>query len=779
MTEAGDVRQRPIVPRAWLAWLCVFAILVGAASAADVATEPAGEQGAGADDADAAVSAAAYAHFANAMSLLRAREVDEAAEELKLVTQLDPAAAPAWFHLASINRQLGKHKEAAERYAKAVELRPDDYRYRFELGRVQFLLGNEEEGLKQWELAAGSAGDSAAFILEKIAGHYEKAKDLEKAIEALDRAMRASDDPSEIAERLAAMQVKAGKRDDAIETYRFTLKQQPGQNKIHLKIAACYEKQKKWKEALDEYDAFMEKDPPDVPTYAVLMQAIEIARRAGESEKMAGYVKKSVEVIDAALAAGDQSPAVYSRLAALLARAGETGKAIEVLKASIEKAGGKQVAEIHVILADVYLMDCRPDDAEAEILAAMALEPKSDIIRGKLGAFYMTALRYPEAVESFQRAVDLAGSTERPAYRAALAEAYSEMKEYDKSEEQLLAILRDDEGNGRMWAALAKLRKNAGRFQQSVEAAEKALAIGSDNPLIETQWRATLAEGYAGMNRQDDVKKQFDAIAALVKEPETAVQIGYVLLELRHEKEGAAIIEGNLDKIAPQQKPAARSVLSRIYSRTGDLARAEKELDLLLQENPDDSSFRREKAQFLIEQKRFDEARKMIDAAAGLDKDPDEVLMSRLAEASLLDEMGKVDQAEQKYAALLEEYPDKPITNNNFSYFYAVHARELDSALKMAKTALRAEPDTGAYLDTLGWVLYRKGEYMAAVLKLNEAFQKQPDAVIADHLGDALMKAGQNDLAIEKWKKALELDPHAKGVAKKIEEAMKPREPKQ
>jgi len=35
------------------------------------------------------------------------------------------------------------------------------------------------------------------------------------------------------------------------------------------------------------------------------------------------------------------------------------------------------------------------------------------------------------------------------------------------------------------------------------------------------------------------------------------------------------------------------------------------------------------------------------------------------------------------------------------------------------------------------------------------------------------MKSGQKELAIEKWKKALELDPNAKEIAKKIEDALK------
>ena len=769
--ERKPLRGKPASVVAVLCMACsALAWGVKPALAAEEETKPeAAEPVERAEPAEGA-STESYLHFCLGLGLMRARENQQALEEFKKVTDLDPDAAKAWFHLGSLYRQLGKHKESAASYTKAIELQPDDYRSRFELGRVHFLLGNEDEGLKQWEKAAETAGTAAGFIYQRIATYHQRKNDTDKALEALDKAVKASDEPEELADSLADLQKKAGKWDDAAETYRFILKRQPDANRLRLKIAACCEKQKKWKDALDEYDAFFAEDPPGIENYVVVIQAADIARKAGLTEKADGYLRKSIEVIDGAQAAGGVDPRAASRIAGLLARAGEAEKAIEVLKKSLEKVEGANAIELHVALADVFLLECRPDDAEAEILAAMALNTNNADLRGKLGAFYIDTLRLQEAADSFQRAVQLSSGPKRMTYRAALADVCTMQKQYDKAEAQLEAILKDDEGNARIWAALGKTRKDAGRFQQAIDAFQKALAGGQQNPVVESSWRVILAEAYAGLKQPDNEAKQYEEIGKLAKDAESAMQIGYLLYEMQHYEQAAKLIEANVDQ-AGANKAAARSVLSRVYVKLGKPDRAEETLNALIKENPDEPGTCREMAHFLIGQKRYDDARKTLEKAAALDKDDEQRLMSRLAEASMLDDMGKVKEAEEKYRKLLDEYPDKPITNNNYSYFCAVHDRELDAAAKMVKKALRVEPDTGAYLDTLGWVLFKKGDYKAAVLKLHQAYQKQPDAVVAEHLGDALLKAGQKELAIEKWKRALELDPAAKGLAKKIEDA--------
>ena len=63
----------------------------------------------------------------------------------------------------------------------------------------------------------------------------------------------------------------------------------------------------------------------------------------------------------------------------------------------------------------------------------------------------------------------------------------------------------------------------------------------------------------------------------------------------------------------------------------------------------------------------------------------------------------------------------------------------------MIKTAVAAEPENRAYLDSLGWIDYRLGRYAEAVVQLEKAIdEKQPDGTILDHLGDAYENLGRH-----------------------------------
>ncbi len=78
---------------------------------------------------------------------------------------------------------------------------------------------------------------------------------------------------------------------------------------------------------------------------------------------------------------------------------------------------------------------------------------------------------------------------------------------------------------------------------------------------------------------------------------------------------------------------------------------------------------------------------------------------------------------------------------NDLGYLWADENRHLSRAMKMIRKAVEAEPDNGAYRDSLGWVLYRLGRYEEAIAELEKAAERQPDGVIFDHLGDAYRKS--------------------------------------
>jgi Flp pilus assembly protein TadD len=108
----------------------------------------------------------------------------------------------------------------------------------------------------------------------------------------------------------------------------------------------------------------------------------------------------------------------------------------------------------------------------------------------------------------------------------------------------------------------------------------------------------------------------------------------------------------------------------------------------------------------------------------------------------------------------LELEPNQPFVLNYLGYSWIEKGRHLARAQKMIEDAVRQRPRDGYIVDSLGWVLYRLGDYEKAVPHLERAVELQPsDPVINDHLGDAYWKVGRNREARFQWKRAKSLDP--------------------
>ena len=110
---------------------------------------------------------------------------------------------------------------------------------------------------------------------------------------------------------------------------------------------------------------------------------------------------------------------------------------------------------------------------------------------------------------------------------------------------------------------------------------------------------------------------------------------------------------------------------------------------------------------------------------------------------------------------------------NYLAYMWAEHDTHLDEAEQMIKLALQADPNNGAYIDTLGWLEFRQGKFDQALSDLLRAAQRltREDPVVLEHVGDACAKLNKPAQALDAWQKALNLDPQNKKLADKIDNA--------
>jgi tetratricopeptide (TPR) repeat protein len=137
------------------------------------------------------------------------------------------------------------------------------------------------------------------------------------------------------------------------------------------------------------------------------------------------------------------------------------------------------------------------------------------------------------------------------------------------------------------------------------------------------------------------------------------------------------------------------------------------------------------------------------------------------------EQCGLVEKAAGLLRKSIEVDPSKAAQAYNYLGFMWVDRNlNLDEAGSLIKKALEIEPDNGAYLDSLGWVSFKKGDFSRALTELLHSSERidPPDPVVFEHIGDTYHALGKNSEAISYWQKAVALDPQNQAIPVKIDQ---------
>ncbi len=252
--------------------------------------------------------------------------------------------------------------------------------------------------------------------------------------------------------------------------------------------------------------------------------------------------------------------------------------------------------------------------------------------------------------------------------------------------------------------------------------------------------------------------------------------------------------EGDLEDI----KPTVMRQLVLSIARQGNHAQALKITDDLIKADPRNFLHRALRARVLREADKLDEAAKAyLDVIDRIKRDrrlPDKVKDEYIDDyryllSGVYTELNQIDKAAEQLKALLEREPNNPTYNNDLGYIWADRGLHLAEAEKMIRKAieedrkqrkasgLKTEPDrdNSAYLDSLGWVLFKQGKAKEAKPYLLEAIKDREGQSIEiyDHLADVHLALGEKAQAIAAWKKGLEIATQSKRDQKRRAEVEK------
>ena len=136
--------------------------------------------------------------------------------------------------------------------------------------------------------------------------------------------------------------------------------------------------------------------------------------------------------------------------------------------------------------------------------------------------------------------------------------------------------------------------------------------------------------------------------------------------------------------------------------------------------------------------------------------------------AMLAEKIERVDILESSLRKLIEIRPEHAHAYNALGYSLADRNERLPEAQALIEKALKLAPDDSFIIDSMGWVLYRRGNLKDSLAYLRRAYAGRPDPEIAAHLGEVLWALGERSEAERVWGDATKESPDNETLANTI-----------
>lgn len=535
----------------------------------------------------------------------------------------------------------------------------------------------------------------------------------------------------------------------------------------------------------------------------------------------------AIRWFEIAAMADPKSPYLQTTLSKVYFDLGQPERALEHLKQALALDPGYSDAQFQ--LARIYATT-DPARAAQSYESILAANPQDPGALFQLALLRVRQNRLDDAVALLTRLVAVDPQSFQA--RSTLAQVQASLGHYAEAEQQFLAALEIQPESERALIELAMLYERWGKADQAATTYGKVLEINPDNHQVRKRLSRLLiqqsrlgeavteleelkkrdpepAEARLGLGliflEQDRIEEAVTELELLLKERPEMVKVAYYL-GLARAKKGD--VDGALDafaKVGPElpeyvdsrlrmavllveekNDPSAASKLLEealvhataandaadtpaAVEPAGPAAEGSDEAATPLKAAPD-PKVRLYRVLAYTEEK----AGQPLHAIDALEKAkaiaPDDTNV-RFDLGVLYDKQGRAAEAETEMTAVIERDPRHARALNYLGYTWAEKGQKLDEAEALIRRALEVDPDDGYYVDSLGWVQFRRGHYDEAVATLEHAVELVPeDPVITEHLADAYAKAGKKQRAIETYRRSLELDGSKAEVRKKLEE---------
>lgn len=738
-------------------------------------------------------------HLQKGEAYLAEQKYQEATLEFRSALQIDDKLAQAHWGLARAYEALQRFPEMFDELRKAVDGDANNLEARVKLGNY-YLAGSKNDP----EVIA-RAEKLAQEILQKdqnnIEGHILMGSILfaqnkkDEALAKLNHAIQLDPKRVESYLSLARFHIVSREPAKAEELFQRAISLNPNSALAHTEYGKFLVQSNRLPEAEAELRKAVDVGPTDRNARFVLASYYLVNKQIDKAEEQ----YKAMADLE------KDKPESQAILADFYSSINRLDEAINIYKAVLAKSpdymqGRYRLAEILLTRGDVQGATAQIDEA----LKKDSKDRQALLLRARMKALGGQTDGLKAAVEDLKEVLKQ-DPTSRPGLYF-MAQAHFSLGQID----QARAFAGDLDKNypDYLPAKLmrAQITLGSGDPKSAVTQATdlldrigKTAPDGRDNSpqlLSELQFRTFLARGgaYLQLNNVAAARKDFEAAKSMAPGDPTSYN-SLALVSLAENKPDEAVANWDNALKIDGTNFTALSSITNYHSRKQEFDKAHARIDQALGANPNNAGLHFIKANVYGYERNGQGAEAELRKTLELDpnyvaayhslgalyinsKQEDraiaeyqKILAIRPDNPSAYTMIGMLEDARKNYDAAIDAYKKalqqdsgSVIAANNLAWLYAVTGKgNIDEAVRLAQGAVQKNPNVAGFVDTLGWVYYKKGLYGAAAEQLQKAVsldeqaakaaKGSPSAAYRYHLGMALKEKGDSSGA----KRELEL----------------------
>lgn len=732
--------------------------------------------------------------YQSGLTLLEAGSVDLALVEFRNVMAADPRHTAARLAYADAQRALGAVADAYGQYIRLVEQDPDDATALIALSEISTLGAKWEDAENYGRAAAALRPTDPAVMAVTAMLDYRKAvmakNDTARAAAAVIARQVLQNKPDNvIARRLvidnnilngdvsaALNHVSAGLTIDPaqIELYIIRIGLLSGSGDTARAQAALEDMAAQFPDNLDVRQNliawYMGQD--DLPAAEIYLRSLAASPDGGLDQRITVVdFLRQTQGPDSALAelnqmiaddvnnrryralrasiyfAQDRQDTAIAEMRDIIATdtASDATRDFKIVLAQMLSTQG-DVPDARVIVAQVLADDAghvealkmsaqwaiADDDPNAAIITlrqALAQAPRDISLITLLGTAHARAGDHDLAGERYALSVEISGQAAGPSLR--YAGFLLDRNRIDAAETVVVNALAVAPQDIELLAVMAEIQMRQSAWNQVTRIVWKLRAM---NTLVATG----VADGIQIelLKRQDRYAETMVLLQDMIADGATSMAATAQLVEVQVRAgrldDARAVVR---DQLAEQpDDPTLRFLQAGILTLAEDLPAAEAVYRALLGDVPDNEQVFRNLYVLLMLQEREDEATTLLEQA--LTSNPT-ALAANMIQAGRLEAQGDFDRAIAIYEALYAQDSDNPVVTNNLASMISARRDNADDLARAATIAARLRgSDVPQFQDTLGWIAYRRGNYLEALSYLEPAARGLPDDALTHfHLG--------------------------------------------